>query len=84
MNKAFVQVEKGKFALNSADRFAVRSSGVLEDGSDMSAAGQDETCLGVKEEQVPLKVLAFWASLFTFQSGRYKIVSNLSFATSES
>ena len=66
-------MEKGKFAQMSADRFAVRSSGVLEDGADMSAAGQNETYLGVKEEQVPLKVLACWASLFTFQSVRYRL-----------
>ncbi|CAL8105588.1 unnamed protein product [Orchesella dallaii] len=53
--------------------FAVRSSGVLEDGTELSCAGQNQSFLGVSKELVPLKVVECWASLFTFQSVRYRL-----------
>lgn len=54
-------------------RFAVRSSGVLEDGTDLSCAGQNETFLGVSVDLVPRKVVECWASLFTVQSVGYRL-----------
>ncbi|CAL8101529.1 unnamed protein product [Orchesella dallaii] len=54
-------------------RFAVRSSGVLEDGSDLSCAGQNETFLGVSQLSISQKVVECWASLFTAQSVRYRL-----------
>ncbi|CAG7728499.1 unnamed protein product [Allacma fusca] len=73
MNKSFVECEGGKFSRLKADKFAVRSSGTLEDGADLSCAGQNETFLGVKEENVAKKIVECWASLFTSQSVRYRL-----------
>lgn len=54
-------------------RFAVRSSGCGEDGEETSAAGQNETQLGVVGVENLLRALAAcWASLFTFQSVEYR------------
>ncbi|XP_063596682.1 putative phosphoenolpyruvate synthase [Penaeus indicus] len=54
-------------------RFAVRSSGCSEDGEETSAAGQNETQLGVVGVENLLRALAAcWASLFTFQSVEYR------------
>lgn len=54
-------------------RFAVRSSGVLEDGSDVSCAGQNETFLGVDEASIPDKIVQCWASAFTYKSVIYRL-----------
>lgn len=54
-------------------RFAVRSSGVLEDGTDLSCAGQNETFLGVGKESLANRVVQCWASLFTAQSVGYRL-----------
>jgi hypothetical protein len=56
-----------------SNRYAVRSSGVLEDGADLSCAGQNETYLGVDEESIPKKIVECWASLFTPQSVSYRL-----------
>lgn len=54
-------------------RFAVRSSGCSEDGEETSAAGQNETQLGVVGGENLLRALAAcWASLFAFQSVEYR------------
>lgn len=54
-------------------RFAVRSSGITEDGEESSAAGQNETFLGLKtNEEVFDAVVKCWASLFSFQSVHYR------------
>lgn len=54
-------------------RFAVRSSGCAEDGEETSAAGQNETLLGVEGIDNILRALATcWASQFTFQSVEYR------------
>lgn len=54
-------------------RFAVRSSGVTEDGEESSAAGQNETFLGLKKnEDVFEAVIKCWASLYSFQSVQYR------------
>lgn len=54
-------------------RLAVRSSGCVEDGSEASAAGQNETVLGVQgRDDLLAAVTTCWASLFTYQSVEYR------------
>lgn len=54
-------------------RFAVRSSGVTEDGEESSAAGQNETFLGLRNnEEVFVGILKCWASLYSYQSVQYR------------
>ncbi len=55
-------------------RFAVRSSAVGEDSSDLSAAGQNETVLGCAGDVDSLcRALAqCWASLYAYQSVEYR------------
>lgn len=58
---------------DSSARFAVRSSGVTEDSEESSAAGQNETFLGLrKNEDVFDSVVKCWASLYSFQSVQYR------------
>lgn len=58
---------------DSKSRFAVRSSAVLEDGEESSAAGQNETFLGLRtNEEVFIALIKCWASLFSFQSVSYR------------
>ncbi|XP_066149051.1 rifampicin phosphotransferase-like [Euwallacea fornicatus] len=53
--------------------WAVRSSAIGEDSEELSAAGQNETILGCVTETEVLKAVArCWASLFTFQSVKYR------------
>ncbi|OXA63662.1 putative phosphoenolpyruvate synthase [Folsomia candida] len=54
-------------------RFAVRSSGILEDGSDLSCAGQNASFLDLEETAIPQKIVQCWASAFTFQSVSYRL-----------
>ena len=57
----------------SEKKFAVRSSAVGEDSSDLSSAGQNETFLGCSgKKQIEEAVLKCWASLFAFQSVEYR------------
>ncbi|CAH2102808.1 unnamed protein product [Euphydryas editha] len=53
-------------------RFAVRSSAVGEDSEALSAAGQNETVLGVLEDDVLHAVQKCWASMFSFTSAYYR------------
>jgi phosphoenolpyruvate synthase/pyruvate phosphate dikinase len=54
-------------------KFAVRSSAVGEDSTDLSSAGQNETFLGCSgENRIRESVLKCWASLFAFQSVEYR------------
>lgn len=54
-------------------RFAVRSSGITEDGEETSTAGQNETFLGLRSnEDVFQAVVKCWASLYSFQSVHYR------------
>ncbi|XP_013794711.1 uncharacterized protein LOC106478695 [Limulus polyphemus] len=54
-------------------RFAVRSSAIREDSDDMSAAGQNETFLGVKGLQNIFETVSkCWASQFSFVAIEYK------------
>lgn len=51
----------------------MRSSGVSEDGEESSAAGQNKTVLGLKNnEDVFNAVVRVWASLYSFQSVTYR------------
>ena len=57
----------------SEKRFAIRSSAVGEDSSDLSSAGQNETFLGCSGKiRIEEAVRKCWASLFTFQSVEYR------------
>lgn len=54
-------------------KFAVRSSAIGEDGEEMSAAGQNETFLGVKGfDEILAAIIKCWASQFAFRSIEYK------------
>ncbi|XP_038207779.1 putative phosphoenolpyruvate synthase [Zerene cesonia] len=54
-------------------RFAVRSSAVGEDSEALSAAGQNETVLGVTSDKDILRsILKCWASMFAFTSAYYR------------
>ncbi|XP_045447354.1 putative phosphoenolpyruvate synthase [Melitaea cinxia] len=53
-------------------RFAVRSSGVGEDSEALSAAGQNETVLGARDEDVIQAVQKCWASMYSFTSAFYR------------
>ncbi|XP_056640414.1 uncharacterized phosphotransferase YvkC-like isoform X1 [Diorhabda sublineata] len=53
--------------------WAVRSSAIGEDSEDLSAAGQNETFLACRNQtEILNKVLACWASLYTYQSVQYR------------
>ncbi|XP_045491685.1 putative phosphoenolpyruvate synthase isoform X1 [Colias croceus] len=54
-------------------RFAVRSSAVGEDSEALSAAGQNETVLGVtSDDDILRSILKCWASMFAFTSAYYR------------
>lgn len=58
---------------NEDARIAVRSSSVCEDGEDVSAAGQNETFLGLRSnEDVINAIRKCWASLYAYQSVHYR------------
>lgn len=58
---------------DEATRIAVRSSSVCEDGEDVSAAGQNDTFLGLRTiEDILVAVKRCWASLYSFQSVHYR------------
>lgn len=59
--------------LEGKSRFAVRSSGVTEDSEESSAAGQNETFLGLgSNEEVFAAICKCWASLYSYQSVLYR------------
>lgn len=63
----------GQINFDGFARFAVRSSGVTEDSEESSAAGQNETFLGLRSnDEVFDAVLKCWASLYSFQSVHYR------------
>ncbi|XP_076758037.1 rifampicin phosphotransferase-like [Xylocopa sonorina] len=54
-------------------RYAIRSSAVGEDSDETSAAGQNSTYLGVRDKEDIIKSVAkCWASLFSYQSVKYR------------
>lgn len=59
-------------AITSENQFAVRSSGVAEDGAEHSFAGQFETCLNVKPEQLAEKIAEVKASAFNERISAYR------------
>jgi pyruvate,water dikinase len=59
-------------ALQTAPRFAVRSSAIGEDGSAASYAGLHETELGVAPDEVPGAVQRCWASLWSAPAIAYR------------
>ncbi|GAB6020862.1 hypothetical protein CHUAL_003512 [Chamberlinius hualienensis] len=53
--------------------FAIRSSAIGEDGEELSAAGQNDTYLGIRGlEQICTSVVHCWASQFGFRSVEYQ------------
>jgi len=58
-------------------RWAVRSSGVAEDSSNASFAGQYETILGVKTEDLSAAVRECWSSAFTERATQYRLESGV-------
>lgn len=54
-------------------RYAIRSSAVGEDGEETSAAGQNSTYLGIEgADNIIKSVTMCWASLFSYQSVKYR------------
>lgn len=54
-------------------RYAIRSSAVGEDSEETSAAGQNSTYLSIQGEDNIIKSVAkCWASLFSYQSVKYR------------
>jgi len=77
IRKAILEdLDKLATSINDNDtciRYAVRSSAVGEDSEDTSAAGQNSTFLGVSNADDVIKSVAkCWASLFSYQSVRYR------------
>ena len=85
LNKVFPSPNETKSSLNESSNFqdgtcwneklfAVRSSAVGEDSDELSAAGQNETYLGIKGTEPCLQeaIRKCWASLFTIQSVEYR------------
>ncbi|XP_026687163.1 uncharacterized protein LOC103520241 [Diaphorina citri] len=64
--------------------YAVRSSGIDEDLRSTSAAGQNESVLGVSGyESVGHSILLCWASLFSYQSVQYRRKNGIKVSSSE-
>uniref|UniRef100_A0A8D8LRR3 Uncharacterized phosphotransferase YvkC n=2 Tax=Cacopsylla melanoneura TaxID=428564 RepID=A0A8D8LRR3_9HEMI len=64
--------------------YAVRSSGIEEDLGSSSAAGQNESVLGVTgEKKIGESIVMCWASLFSYQSVQYRRKNGLKVSTSE-
>lgn len=54
-------------------KYAIRSSAVGEDSEETSAAGQNATYLGIEGSDGVVKNVAMcWASLFSYQSVKYR------------
>ncbi|KAE9556616.1 hypothetical protein FO519_000022 [Halicephalobus sp. NKZ332] len=53
--------------------FAVRSSAVGEDGSELSSAGQLETFLNIERDDIPEKIILCWASNYRREILNYRI-----------
>lgn len=54
-------------------KFAVRSSAIGEDSTELSSAGQNDTFLGCSgKENIENAICKCWASLFAFQSVEYR------------
>ena len=66
-------------------KLAVRSSGVGEDGKDLSCAGQNDTFLGVVgRENIVSSIKQCWASLYSYRSVEYRRQHGLSILASMS
>jgi len=57
--------------------FAVRSSAVEEDGAETSFAGQFESFLFVRAEDIPAKIREVWLSAFSGRVAAYRETNNL-------
>ena len=59
--------------LQTTSSYAVRSSGILEDGANFSAAGQYSSYLNVRGvENILLAVKKCWASAYSLQAIEYR------------
>jgi pyruvate,water dikinase len=71
------EIETAMRGLNAADKlFAVRSSTVEEDGSELSFAGQFESHLNVPPERIASKVIEVWRSAFKSGVNAYREQAN--------
>ncbi|CAK1544520.1 unnamed protein product [Leptosia nina] len=72
-NLSNLRLKAVAYNLEAEPRFAVRSSAVGEDSEALSAAGQNDTVLGISsDEDVLRSVLKCWASMFAFTSAYYR------------
>lgn len=71
--KELIEQKLNQINFDGSARFAVRSSGVTEDSEESSAAGQNETFLGLRtNDEVFVGILKCWASLYSYQSVQYR------------
>ena len=80
MKDAILKAIESLESENSSDqpfRYAIRSSAVGEDSEETSAAGQNSTYLSIQgEDNIVKSVAKCWASLFSYQSVKYRYKHN--------
>ena len=62
-----------KIQFEDGQKYAVRSSGIGEDGSKNSFAGMGETKLNVSQQQVYLEILECWKSFYSTRAVNYML-----------
>ncbi|MFE8049042.1 PEP/pyruvate-binding domain-containing protein [Brenneria goodwinii] len=65
INKSLVESINKNIKKMSCENIAIRSSATVEDGTAKSWAGQFESYLNVSPKDIPNKILACWASLYS-------------------
>lgn len=71
-DNGFMEELETAFPNYSNKQFAVRSSGVQEDGSEFSFAGQFESYLYVKADEIPSAIKKIWKSAFSERVQAYR------------
>ena len=81
VSEQILQIYDDEFA--DDDRVAVRSSATAEDMEEASFAGQQDTYLNVRREELIERVKECWASLFTKRACVYRERNDISHADAE-
>jgi pyruvate,water dikinase len=81
VSEQILQIYDDEFA--DGDRVAVRSSATAEDMEEASFAGQQDTYLNVRREELIERVKECWASLFTKRACVYRERNDISHADAE-
>ncbi|CAH1141478.1 unnamed protein product [Phyllotreta striolata] len=70
-----------KYVTEGNEGWAVRSSAIGEDSEEFSVAGQNDTILGCSTNRVIESIQACWASLYSYQSVKYRWQNGLPIVT---